>query len=447
MRRRRVFVVIYLFVMAVIFASGASETGVFYYPRNVVNNSNVVIDLSDGSRSIGLGLDDFNVAFENFDSKHLALFRIEENLTNRLNDQTNSDGLEITIKSLDNWKFVHETNITSTRNFSIGVVRLKRARTDHWSQANWFDFLYTKNDPDYYELDSTEGKVLLGLSGTGASRTIALNYTDFEVPRSVRLYCINIYDYDFFVTLEEEAGYMESGFYSTRLEVTIPSHKTHKVSDNGTAIEVKENIQSETYYITLTGHVGDYETENTTYNFIVNSANDTYNMDLNKTVGETSSTPFQIARVQFVYSLSNKPSATANAESKFKVYISPTQNYRATYTSGTNPYYFIGRGTEYIERTDANTVYYSLCDSTGASFPVASEITGTDRWGNNTTSTISNTTYQLVPVYDNGYTTANKKYNESWTLDQYVYLKIAKDAVHDSGVYTTNIYFTLVVND
>ena len=30
---------------------------------------------------------------------------------------------------------------------------------------------------------------------------------------------------------------------------------------------------------------------------------------------------------------------------------------------------------------------------------------------------------------------------------KYVYLKIAKDAVHDSGVYTTNIYFTLVVND
>lgn len=439
-KRSVLFLGFFILFLSLVYANGASETGLFYYPRNVVNNSNVIIDLSDQENEIGLSNTDFGIDFSNFDEKHLAIFRIEENITDYNNDQADHNGIKVTIESLDNWVFVHETNTTSTREFSLDVFQIKRKRTDVWDRYG------INNSPTF---DTAEGDPICTLIAELSSDSyFYCSYSGFDAPK-IKLYCTNIYDYDVSLRLKEETGYLESGFYTTRLKVTISGFKKHEAELGWGGAYLTDNGSEDSviYNITLRGHVGDYETENTTYNFIVNSANDTYNMDLNKTVQETSSSPFQVARVQFVYSLGSKSSATANAESKFKVYISPTRDYRATYTSGTNPYYFIGRGTEYIERTDANTVYYSLCDSTGASFSVASEITGTDRWGNNTTSTISNTTYQLVPVYDSGYTTANKKYNESWVLDKYVYLKIAKDAVHDSGVYTTNIYFTLVVND
>lgn len=437
--KKIVFVLITLLSLGLfsVYANGASETDLYYYPRNVVNNSNVVIDLSDKEHTIKLSSTDFGRDFVNNDAKHLGLFRIEENLSNYNDDQYDTNGIEVKIKSLDNWKFVHETNITSTRDFTINAFKITRTRTDHW---NW-----GTNEPDF---NTASNASVQALTDTAGVLSFYASYSGFDRP-VVKRYVSNIFEYDFAIELKPEDGYLEAGYYTTRLEVTVAKHKTHK-SDNWGGVDLKSNVDESTYNIVLRGHVGDYEDNNATYNFLVTSATDTYKMDLGKTIAQTKQSPFQIARVQFLYALSNQNSTTPRATTKFRIYISPSNNYRQTYGNNVNPYYFYARGTEYLERDYSNTVWYKLCDENGNALPAAKERTGTNT--SNETS-ISSMTYQLLPDYVDGYTAANRKYNETWSLDKYIYLYAVRrpgdntnvEPVHDSGIYFANIYFTLVV--
>lgn len=423
-----------------IYANGASETDLYYYPRNVVNNSNVVIDLSDQESTIKLSGSDFGRDFVNNDAKHLGLFRIEENISNARNDQENENGVKITIASLDNWKFVHETNLTSTRGFTINAFKLVRKRTDHWS-----GFLGVNNSPEFDTTLTSYSQPQALTEGTEGLYFYA-SYSGFDRPK-VKYYVTNIFEYDFAVELKPEAGYLESGYYSTRLVVTVSGYKTQTGSWD--SVDHKSNENEKTYNIILRGHVGDYDDNNATYTFLVTSTNDTYKMDFGKTLAQTKQSPFQVARVQFLYALSNQSKATPYAEKKFRIFISPSSDYRQTY-NGVNPYYFYARGTEYLERDYNNTIWYQLCDENGNTLPVAKERTGTNT---SNETTISSTTYQLLPDYDDGYTTANKKYNETWSLDEFIYLYAVRkpgdntnvEPVHDSGIYFSNIYFTLVV--
>ena len=414
--------------------------------RNVVNNSNVVINLSNQELEEGLVASDYSIDFVNNDKKHLGLFRIEENISNHRGDQDDADGLRITITSPDNWKFVHETNGTSTREYSIDVYKIIRVRTDHWSAAAWYDILKTKNDPDFDTVDSEADTSVSLTSGESGEKYFYASYSGFDTPRAIRMYVTNIFEYDFSIRLKPESGYLEPGYYTTRINVTISGFYSHKVSDNGLSVEQKGRQGDTTYQIVLRGYVGDYEDNSSTYSFIVNSARDTYKMDLGITTEDSQANPYQVANVQFLYALSNKDDPTTNAESKFKLYISPSSNIRQTYVNGVNPYFFYERGTELLAREDSNTVYYKLCKSSGSSYSIASD------------AGIGNWTYEIIPEYNTGYTTANKKYNETWRIDEFVYLYIVDapdvvsntdarhNATHDSGIYYSYIYFTLVVN-
>lgn len=442
--KKIVFVLITLLSLGLfsVFANGASETGLYYYPRNVVNNSNVVIDLSDKEHTIKLSGTDFGRDFVNNDAKHLGLFRIEENISNYNNDQYDDDGVKITIKSLDNWTFVHETNLTSTREFTINAFKITRKRTDHWSG------LIGQNNSPEFDTTTTTYSQPQELTQEAGMFSFYASYSAFDKPK-VKRYVSNIFEYDIAVELKPETGYLEAGYYTTRLEVTVAKYKTHK-SDNTGGVDFESDEGAITYNIVLRGHVGDYEDNNATYNFLVTSANDTYKMDLGKTIAQTRQSPFQVARVQFLYALSNQSATTPRATTKFRIYISPSNNYRQTYGNNINPYYFYARGTEYLERDYNNTVWYQLCDENGNALPVAKERTGTSTTNE---TTISSTTYQILPDYDDGYTAANRKYNETWRIDKYIYLYVVRkpgdntnvEPVHDSGIYFANIYFTLVV--
>ena len=112
----------------------AEEARFYYFPRNVVDNRNVMINLTNASH---MNATDFNEVFVNYTESNLALFRIRENLrTDTAGTGATiglTDSLTIRIESLDDWTFVSEYNSTRTTTFTLDAFCLEQ------------DFHYTTN--------------------------------------------------------------------------------------------------------------------------------------------------------------------------------------------------------------------------------------------------------------------------------------------------------------
>lgn len=199
-------------------------------------------------------------------------------------------------------------------------------------------------------------------------------------------------------------------------------------------------IEEQEIEMTIRGYVGDDSLTSSIMatEFVVSSSSDTYTMKLSPSEREKST--YNIANLRFLHAESN-PEKTQNAATKYSILISPTQNYLASYDIDDKPYSFKKSGTEYAERTPANTVYYFLCDSNGSELTKAT--------GGQFPSSNQSWTYKIDALYNNPpKNTTTQQYDEKWEIDRDIFLKIddSSTAQYEPGIYFSYIYFTLMTN-
>ena len=448
-----------LFITSVIFAQTGSESvkqeyNIVYIPRTVANNNNVLIDLS-----LTQTINDSNIpteaSFSNVSTGNLSLFRIRDSLEN----VTYNNGLKLSVSSLNDWKFVNENNNTVKRPFRVTSVQFVAARQSNGT----YDFGDTGT---VTAMTESEGNYTL---------TLPLATTESGNPK-------NVYDIDIcieFIDDGNDYSLIEPGYYSTELIVTTiggggnnGSFQTKKDGSTSTKAALNERIK-------VRGYIGaDPGTNFATYSFMVSDSTDTYNMDLGISAHGSNGAKYayKIANVSFLYSevTTEQQSGANKTTNKFTIYISPGPDYN----SG-GQYQFILQNTDNQPRTNKNTIYYDLyirtgsesasngytkMSSTGSSSTVASGTVGS--WGYKTSG---QKVYYLKPKFADrqimeagsvtylwgllgSETIGSDLFENTWTLDQDIWLKIDSSSLttssqHLNGLYYSYIYLTLVVNE
>lgn len=434
-----------LFALSFAFAGGANEARLFYFPRNVVNNQNVSIELTQQKALTASGI---KFDFENNSTDDLALFRISDSLYNS-SDQPNAGGLTITISSDDNWEFVNENNPTSRRPFELKAYCIEKKR----------------NYKSYPESNSS--KVEIGASTTlprsnatasfkkvGDVYELFIPYTSFSDVLGGK-YAEYIREFDICIVIPNDDDSLESGYYQTSLSVVSGQYQEHSVSNRNLGKDGGLKRIEQT--LSIRGRVGLEQATSSTnsYSFSVLSKKDTYSMDLGIT---SQSTPYQVANISFFYSdtTKNNPESSSNNttfKNQFKLYLSPTRDYKVAGT-----YQFIKLNSENQARTDENTVYYDLyleknstyqsfSDIGGSSFPTGSKI------GSAGVSTPASTYYitpefSYIQISSSSWLTGEDKWKVTWELNKDIYLKLTDETMrhtHLEGLYYTYMYVTLVV--
>lgn len=414
-----------LFMMPCVFAGGANEARLYYMPRNVVNNKNVMIELTS-QKSLGTVADEY----ANTSTDNLNLFRLRDTLYK--DDHANV--VVVTISSENNWLFVNEDNPTVTRPFELQAFCVERQFNRGGGLLNHYRDYNTISIVELEESTSlTYSKAVSCFKYNNGNYELHLNTTDFTLD-GLSLYAAYIRDYDVCVKLKDAYTNLEAGYYSTTITVTVSQYQ-----ERDTYLNKDGGLKTMSETITIRGCVGiDPGSGTGSYSFSVSSAADTYTMNLKDA---EASTVFDIAKVGFYYTeivTKDEPDADTNSN-RFKVYISPGSNYQ---DNGT--YMFVRMGSENQARTAENTIYYDLCyvDDPGSALVAASSPAG-------------NKTYVLTPDYtqkqisSQGLGGGSDQWKPTWSLDKEIGLKLDSDSissVHSSGLYYSYVYFTLEYN-
>lgn len=418
-----------LFWVFLVFAGGANEGNLYYFPRNVVDNMNVMIELN-GEHSLAAG--EIDKEFKNTSKDNLDAFRIRDSLKKLDRDSSNNE-VTMTISSTNGWKFVHETNSTSTRDFSLSVFCVEMTENNrNYTAADAMEIELNKTN----KLPSSEATV----SFTKPSGVYKLVFPTTSFTRhEASLYAAFIRDFDFCIVLDElESGtYLETGYYMTTLNVTVSSYKkSDDTSFLGYHYHEENTGDLTAFSVTLRGYVGITPEMSTTPSFIVVSTEYTYSMDLAPVSPKQSpSAGYPIATISFSRSsleTTNPSNVNSNQKAgKYKIYISPTSDYNVA-----GKYYFIKNGTENFARTSDITVYYDLYID-----------------GAKITNAPSNSSpYSLSPdftspkVSSSGALGGSDQWKYTWLLNKEIYLKVYDDDPdhYSPGFYYSYIYFTLV---
>ena len=417
----------------------AEEARLYYFPRNVVDNRNVMINLTSATH---MSASDFNEVFVNYSESNLALFRIRENLitdTVGTGATTNlTDSIKIKIESLDDWTFVSEYNSTRTTTFTLDAFCVEQ------------DFHYTTNPKKSWYTTSAgvalSANSTLSPSGNAATFKKIGNYYELELPYtffqrgSGRYYPMYIRNADVCLNIPQFGSGLEPGYYTTELRVTIPAH--NEVTIN----QVPTLVAEQSFVITVRGYLGIDAEASGSSSFYVLSMEDTYSMDLG--ISSNPAQGYSVAEAKFAYfNILSGPEGVQNAtgvlptnpETKFTIYISPTSDY----TDTTSQFRFIKIGSERQARTDDNTIYYSLSWQSDNS-----------RYDNQTTATIymrPKYTYKQISKTSSG-NTGRDSYQVNWEMDNVIKLNLTSQslqtsAYHQEGMYYSYIYFTLVTNN
>lgn len=428
-----------LLALVAVFAQSTTEAtkdfDMMYIPRTTANNSNIRIDLGNVVTSATAGASTSSV-FSNDSTGHLSLFRISDSLEN----VNANSGLTLNITSLDGWRFVNEANATVYRPFRIAVAV----------------YTGTRQSDGTYNVSSSPQITELTPSGNTCTYSIPLSSSTDKSPA-------NTYDIDlviWFASDDIDYSMLEQGYYSTRMKVTTTGGTNGKFQ---TTSGMKNALNEQ---ITAYGYIGaDPGTNTATYSFIVSDAEDSYTMNLG-IANHNAKAAYKVATVRFLYSsiTTSQPSGSNNTTDKFKIYVSPGPSYQSP-----GIYQFVKQGTESQARTNENTIYYDLYIKTGSSYTVMS--TSSSSSIKATTGTIGSwkryqdNTYQMLPLYDSvqiaeagthwglfsgAQVLGTDQYQNTWTLEQDIYLKLTDTSLsshssHNSGLYWSYIYFTLVV--
>ena len=461
-----------MFSAALLFASGgggeSSGSGggtadalILYLQRNVSNNGNVMIELATAKK---LSSSDFGAEFQNNSKDNLSLFRVQsallsgnksqysewnvsQNLLGENDTTTNSTTLTIKTTGV----FVHENNPTMQRPFTLSVFCTEQEFTSDQSGSN-----------AHYENSNATLNDTSVLPKSGASSTFKKTSEGYElfIP-SGQYYVLKrtayfpkyVRNYDLCINLDEAAPGLEPGFYTATFEVTSTPYYEYEATVNTVRLTKKE-MKKVNETITVRGYYGiDPETHEGSYTFTVLSAKDTYTMDLDLQTG--SNVTYDVAKMLFshMYMANSKPSESTR-KNRFKLYISPTREYKDA-----GDYMFIRMNSENQARTDENTVYYDLYLNVGGedSYKKFSNLGYSPSYSGTIGSAgvYSGNTYYVVPDYDSYWISQESGdiatvYRETWTLEQELYLKVSDKSLgkaHQSGLYYSNVYFTLVADE
>ncbi|MCQ2412511.1 MAG: hypothetical protein MJ057_06095 [Sphaerochaetaceae bacterium] len=434
-----------LFGMMSVFAGGANEARLYYLPRNVANNRSVMIELTE-QKALTVG--NITTNYSNTSTNNLAIFRLRNSLND--GDQPAPGNIVMTISSEDGWYFVNENNPTSKRSFELNAFCVEEKNVNR----------------DYSTTVSTQAlgtnTTLTNSSATASFRKVGNTY-QLSMPRTtfsrdrLSMFSAYIREYDICVKIPDTNTELETGYYQTTLTITTTQYYEHetKVSWGVANLERDGGVRTMTETITIRGYVGlDPEMDNSSYSFSVSSASDTYTMDLGIT---SQTTPYNVADVQFSHLelVNSDPTSSENTlKNKFTIYISPTSDYTAS-----GEYRFIKMNSENQARTAENTIYYDLYVNTSSGFQKFSAITSRMTFPDGSIGSAGvgtpATTFKILPVYSSdqisqaGAAGGSDQWKETWILDQNIYLKLTNaslQATHQSGLYYSYIYFTLVAN-
>lgn len=443
----------------------AEEARLYYFPRNGVNNSSVLVDLTEAQSMAGTAASQFTEDFSAYNAslepQNLAIFRIRETLTttaavldnknvlSTANDPTNNYSIQIKIESESDWTFINEYNSTRTTRFELEAfcVEEKWRRTSSSSDYNYDS--HTAVQLSAATILENSGRSAT-FSSTGSYYVLELPYTYYSQAQQ-RHYPRYIRDADICLKIPGDIGAgLEPGYYYTKLIVTIPAH-TEVNASKGT-----ESIGEKEYHITLRGYLGIDESSSGSSSFSVISASDSYSMDLGIESNPTGG--YSVAEAKFVFTdvatgavgKASDP-RPANAETKYTIYVSPTSNYRDT----TSVFKFIKMGSENQSRTHENTIYYSI------SWEYADASLSNTSYDHQTASSSNPYVYmrpkytstQVATVHGSGNSAVGRNiYQINWEMDNIIKLNLTQDSldnssVHQEGLYYSYIYFTLVTND
>lgn len=422
-----------------LFAGGANESRLFYLPRNVANNNNVMIELTEAK-----SLSTIDAGYSNTSTNNLSIFRLRDSLLNR--DQP-SNSVTVTISSNNGWYFVNENNPTSRVGFEMNCILTERKNVNRGYDTNVSQQLLSGNTT------LTQSGAVSSWTKVGDSYTLTLPMTSFNSD-AASYYADYIREADINVVIPEDTSGLESGYYTTTIYITTTEYQEHKEKRSlwgiAASLEKDGGVKTFTETITLRGYVGIDPGEEGIYSFTVSSAADSYSMDLGIT---TQSTPYDVARISFTYTdmVDTQPNENTQAN-KFAIYISPTSIY-----SSTGIYRFIKMGSEYQARTSNNTIDYDLYARSNTGYK---KLGSSANWSDTVASisapdSLAPNTYKAIPKYEYskiseaGWLGGETEYKETWNLDLELYLKLTSDSLsskRDSGLYYSYIYVTLVAN-
>lgn len=435
--KKFIFITLLFIVSFAAFAAGANEGRLFYLPRNVANNSSVMIELTQAK-----ALTTVDATYSNTSTNNLAIFRLRDSI-NSSDQPTGTAGTTITISSENNWYFINENNPTQKVRFELNCFVVDRKRNSREYETK-------------VSVQAINGTTTLSQSGSPATwNKVGNNYqltlptTDFSKSLA-SMYANFIREADICVVIPENTDGLESGYYSTTITFVTTSYQEHTIGSDWTGkIMVKDGspkVMTET--ITIRGYVGIDPGEQGQYSFTVSQAADTYSMNLGIT---NQSIPYDVANVKFSYTdIVNSSPNTSTQSSKFALYISPTNVYGVDGT-----YQFIKMGSEHQARSASNTLYYDLYAKSSAGY---TKMGSSATWSDTVASISkynSTHTWKVVPKYSSeqisssGLLGGETRYRETWTLDLEVYLKLTSASLaakKDTGLYYSYIYVTLVAN-
>ena len=427
----------------------AEEARLYYLPRNVVNNNNVMVDLSSAKQMLA---SQFNEVFVNHTDSNLGIFRIREALmtetVGRGESSALSESITILIESLDDWTFINEYNSTRTTPFTLDAFCVEETLT----------YTYISENNKYTTIDASSAIKLdasstLAVSHdaatfnkTGNRYELVLPYTYFH-KGSGRYYPRYYRNADICLNIPEFGSGNEPGYYTTRLRVTIPAH--YEVLTN----QVPTIIGAVSYDITIRGYLGIDASSSGTSSFYVLSMEDTYSMDLG--ISSNPAGGYVVAEARFaLVDVYTGPEGTQNAQNvlptraqeRYTVYLSPTTNYNDTTTS----FMFIKMGSERQPRTNENTIYYTLSWEPADPDLANSSYDNQNRTNNKAYYMRPKYTYKQISSASSGHT-GRDSYQVNWEMDNIIKLNLTTTSLnssldHQEGMYYSYIYFILVTD-
>jgi hypothetical protein len=477
-------------------SAGKSGYSLYYLPSNVVNNQNILVELTQ-AKSVNagsLGSSFGDAISRSYGNDNLVFCCIMDTLKKSIQNGNNVN-LTITSPDASGFYFVKDGNETVKVPFEIEVClamfykgdnsatypvrtiqeKLMTGTTRKFSYethrriADFFIFVFNdRDDPHTYNGETSftkTGSNLYTLSIAPSEFTNTMNNNTRENRYETNEEYPNIVAYYYLCLKILPNQNLEEGPYTATFSLNS-TFNSQDISGN------TKNNDSINEAVTIKGYVGEEpETSGSEYSFFLSPSVNTYFMDL--AVEKDGDEPtYDVARVQFsntqVVTNPNNPAST-NQRRAYTVYISPTNSYGVS-----DDYEFIRTGTERQERVFANTVEFDLLlqtsDGVYEYIRNSQDYTGN---GNNAKANAeahfkkgkiggaglyngTTNTFFLYPVYSSQQTSsgANNKWKETWELDQHIYLRVKEDSKeisegansrkHQEGMYKTTIYFTVV---
>lgn len=385
-----------------------SEKSTWLLSQTTVNNENYAYDMSSVQVC---SASDIQADFQGTpQDNQVELFRM-------INTKENAVSVSI---SADDLAFIHESNLTSSRDFSIAVYEIK------WETPNR-NSSYSATLPTQVLASSSKSTDSLDFTMKKATWE---SYWAFEgIFLKKFFYCKTYYHYQVVIVLDSSTipaeGSLEGGYYNVNLTA---------------------DYDGKTEDILIKGYYGAEFEQNSSFSFYIQNAENTFNVDLSDTQTYSPVANLMFEGNEFVTQAYNAtpPSQSTAYTNKYSIYLSPVSNYTAPSNESPSPYRFILENSEYATRSIVNTMWYGVYSSDqGAQFSKLGNSGGNQY--------IYKIPIPLSATVVSG-TTSQVLYSCNWSLSSLpIYIKTFLQTNQDTskmtaGNYYTTMYFFVITN-